>query len=337
MSYITEDFHKKKLDKYKINIETTYISEDKILKRNTNNENNDDIKNGIRIKKDYFINKKLVHTEEKFDSRITYTYISKEQENAEFKCINCGMTSKLKDFLDGCPYCNTHYNIEYQDKDLGSKYHYDLVLKSNIYRIITGIVDLIISLLISFFYIKTTSRTFNNYDISKVFIYGFILSLMMYYVFYILDAYIILGPIKRYKDKINKEQELFWNKTNIDKKVFFNNLNYEIKKKYYDMDDIIDYDILDYDKFNNYEKHGKLHVEVKVYLRVVYYKNGKITSKYIKDNFVLIRHEAGIQSTKAGTNMIRCNQCGSTIDINEGTCSYCGNKIKYYQEWILEK
>ena len=37
------------------------------------------------------------------------------------ECKNCGMSSKLKDFVDGCPYCGTYYNIDYTDKDLGGK------------------------------------------------------------------------------------------------------------------------------------------------------------------------------------------------------------------------
>ena len=337
MSFIVDEVHKKQLNKYKINIETTYISENKLLVRNTNNSKNDDIINGIRIKKDYYLKDKLVHTETKFDSRINYTFISKNLLKKNFKCVNCGMSSDLNTFIDGCPYCGTNYNLEYNQKDLGSKYHYDLVLKSNLYRMITGIVDLIISILLAFLYIKNTSRTFNSYDISKVFIYGFILSLILYYVFYLLDAYVVLGPIRRYKEIENKKQEEFWNSTKIDKTVFFNNLNYEIKKKYYNTENIIDYDILDYDKFTNYEKDSKLHVKVKVYLRVVYYINGKIKSKYIQDEFTLIRHNEKIEDINPGINMIRCTHCGSTLNVNDDVCAYCGNKIKYYQEWILEK
>ena len=77
----------------------------------------------------------------------------------------------------------------------------DLILKNNVYRVITAVVDLLISLLLAFVFIKFTSRTFNVYDISKIFIYGIILALILYYFFYIVDGYVILGPIKKYKDK----------------------------------------------------------------------------------------------------------------------------------------
>lgn len=56
----------------------------------------------------------------------------------------------------------THYNIDYQNKDLGSKYHYDRVLRNTTYRIVTAIIDLIISIILSFIFIKGTSRTFKR-------------------------------------------------------------------------------------------------------------------------------------------------------------------------------
>ena len=249
MALISDNSHANILKKYNINIKTKYIVGNKILERNTDNSINDEINNGIRCEKEYFLNNRLLHSEKIFDSRIEYTYITNKQEEKEQYCPNCGMRGKLKDFLDGCPYCGTTYNIDYTEKDLGSKYHYDLVLKKNTYRIVTYIVDLLISILLAYLFIKNTSRTFNSYDISKVFIYGFILSLVLYYFFYILDAYIILGPIRSYKEKQNKKQIDFWNRTKIDKKSFYNNLNYEISNQYYKTNNIIDYDIIDFEDF----------------------------------------------------------------------------------------
>ena len=277
MPLISDNYQIKKLNKYKINIKTKYIVGNDLLERNTDNTKNDDIKNGIRCKKEYYLNNNLTHTEDLFDSRIEYTFISKDVENKDYTCPNCGMHSKLKNFIDGCPYCQTYYNIDYTNKDLGSKYHYDQVLRSNTYRVITGIVDIIISLILSYIFIKTTSRTFNGFDISKIFIYGLILSLILYYFFYIIDAYIVLSPIRNYKEKENQKQEEFWESTKIDKKKFYNNLNYELRKYYYSKDNIIDYDIIDYLSFNNFTKNNQEYIKITAEVRVVYYKNNKIT------------------------------------------------------------
>lgn len=336
MALISDKSHKDKLNKYNINIKTKYIVGNNILERNTNDSHNDDIKNGIRCEKKYYISNKLLHTEKVFDSRIEYTFISNEQENEECICPNCGMQSKLKDFIDGCPYCKTYYNIDYTDKDLGSKYHYDRVLKNTTYRLIVAIIDLIVSLIICYLFIKMTSRTFNIYDISKIFIYGIILSLILYYFFYILDAYIVLGPIRKYKDKQNKKQMEFWERTHIDKKTFFNNLNYEIRNNYYNNDNIIDYDILDFLNFEDFEKEKNLYVKVKANVRIVSYENGKINSKTINDEYLMKKTNKDTLNLSNKTNIIRCNNCGSTIDATKGVCDYCQSKIKYLQEWILE-
>ncbi len=337
MALISETYQKEKLKRYGINIRTKYIVGNKILERNTNDSVNDNIERGIRCQKEYYIDNKLAHKEKLFDSRIEYTYIMDNNINEEYECPNCGMKSPLKDFIDGCPYCKTYYNMDYSEKDLGSKYHYDRVLKSNIYRVITLIVDIIISIIISFIFIKLTSRTFNNYDIIKIFIYGIILSLILYYFFYIADAYIILSPIKKFKDKENKKQIEFWKRTKINKKTFFNNLNYEIRKKYYSKENIIDYDILDYTNFKDYEVNGVLYVDVTADLRIVTYENKKLKSKIITQTYTMQQNKNTLLNLGTKENIIRCANCGASIDVTKGKCEYCHSEIKYLQEWILEE
>jgi len=335
MALISEEFHKQTLKKYGINIKTLYAADNELLERNTDDSVNQDIINGIRVKKEYYKDNTLVHIEKDFDSRIEYSFICKSLNENTHKCPNCGLESKIIEFKDGCPYCRTHYNIDYTDKELGSKHHYDRVLKSNLYRIITGIVDLIISTIISYFFIKYTSRTFNSYDISKIFIYGFILSVVLYYFFYLLDAYVLLEPIKKYKDFQNRKQIKFWQRTNIDKKVFFNNLNYELRKYYYSNSNIIDYDVLDYVKFDDYTKDNKLHVKVTMEIRLVKVINNKIKSKLIKETHILKRHGNNVLELKDGINYIKCHHCGASIDATKGICEHCRTDINYLQEWIL--
>lgn len=336
MALISDNYQQEKLNKYGINIKTKYIVDKKIYERNTNGSVNDDITSGVRCLKEYYINNKMVHKEQEFDTRIEYTYLMNNKDEEQYKCPNCGIVGKVKEFMDGCPYCGTSYNIDYVEKDLGSKYHYDRVLKSNKYKIITLLIDVIISMILSLVFIYVTSRTFNIYDISKVVIYGLIMSLILYFFFYTIDAFIILGPIKRIKDKQNKKQIDFWNRTKIDKKVFFNNLNYEISKYYYSLDNIIDFDVIDYVEFNEYSKDDLLYVDVTCDNRLVYYEDGKITSKMVKDVFTMKRHDDGVIELKDGINLIKCNNCGASIDATKGVCEYCNTEIKYLQEWILD-
>jgi len=337
MAYIVDEYHSKKLKKHNINIKTKYIVGNKILERNSNNSYNDDINLGIICEKDYFINNEIKLQEKEFDSRIEYSYIIENTNDLDYTCPNCGMSDKLKKFIDGCPYCKTSCNIEYIDKDLGSKYHYDRVLKNNLYRIVTFFIDLVISIILSYIFIKNTSRTFNNIDILKIFTYGFILSIILYYFFYLLDAYIILGPIKKYKDKINQKQIDFWNKTKLDRKKFYNNFNYEISKYYYEQDNIIDYDILDYLNFDIIKKDDNIYIDVIVEIRIIYIINNCLKRALKHEKFRFRKNNDSILETKNGINIIKCYNCGASININNGECNYCHSKIKYLQEWILEK
>lgn len=334
MPLISDNSQNNKLKKFNINIKTKYIVHDKILERNTNNSYNDDIKSGIRCKKEYYIGDRLLKIENQFDSRIEYTFIANEDK--EFVCVNCGLHTNLSEFVDGCPYCGTYYNLDYTEKDLGSKYHYDRVLRTNTYRVITGIVDLVLSLLVTYYFIKFTSRTFNVYDISKIFIYGFILSVVLYYFFYLIDGYIVLKPIKLYKDGQKQKQVEFWNRTKIDKKKFFNNLNYEIGRKYFNDIDVIDYDILDYDEFTDSYINNVMYVKVKAYVRVVKFVNGKLKSMYITDTYNMKRMNENVFEMKNGTNFVKCNNCGASVDVVKEKCDYCGTKISPLQEWILD-
>lgn len=337
MALISEEYQKKKLKDYNINIKTKYIVDREVLERNTDNSRNDDIKSGVILEKKYYKNNLLQLEEKDFDTRMEYTFMSKDIQQEENTCPNCGATGKLENFIDGCPFCGTYYNIDYTDKELGNKYHYDRILRNNTYRVITAVVDLVLSLLLSLLFIKLTSRTFNVIDVSKVFIYGIILSLILYYVFYTIDAYIVLGPIKRYKDEQNKRQIDFWNKTQVDKKKFFNNLNYEIKKYYYTKDNIIDYDILDYLSFKQYKEKNNEYIEVLAEVRIVTYKNNKIQSKYLKEIYKMRKNTAGKLDLEEGKNIIKCPNCGASINANDSKCKYCSTEIKYLQEWILEK
>ena len=154
---IVEKIHNKRLKEQGISICSKYKSNDTILERNTDKtKRNDNIQNGICLEKDYY--------------KIKYTYMSTNNGENNITCPNCGNTSKENEIEDGCPYCGTNYNIEYSDKSLGTKYHYDRVLQGSNYKMITLVIDIIISAILVITYILKTCRTFNIYDISKIII-----------------------------------------------------------------------------------------------------------------------------------------------------------------------
>lgn len=316
---IVEQLHLKRLKELGINICTKYKKDDKILQRDTNNTKNDNIKDAICLEKNYYKDGLYLDKVTGFDPRINYTYISNGDGENEVVCPNCGKISKQKEIGDFCPYCKTNYNMEYNDKDLGTKYHYDRVVQGVNYRKITLIVDVLISSIIVYLYIATNSRTFNIYDISKILVGTVILSLILYYFFYIIDASIIVLPIKIYKDKINKNQMKFWSmmeQKNVTKKIFYNNVNYELQKYYYGEDsnnkNIIDYDIIDYISIKEESlKSDKIIIKAKIRIREIELKENKINKKVVVKSFYFEKNNGEMIKTKEGSNIIKCNNCRS--------------------------
>lgn len=339
MEFITESFHNKRLKEFNINIKTKYKVKDKVLERNTDNSINDDIIDGVRLEKKYYKDGFLIYKVSNFDPRIHYTYLFNSEENKEVLCPNCGKISTVKEFVNGCPYCHTYYNIDYINKELGTKEHLDNIIHSEKYNKITFIVDLIISFIIVFMYILLNGRTFNIYDVSKIIVGGLVLGFFLYYIFYVLDALILLLPIKIYKNKRNRRQIEFWDnalKNNISKKTFFNNFNYELQRYYYlDNNDVIDYDIIDYLDFDLSTKED-LFITVTVNIRIIKYINNKIVKKVENKKFTLKRDKTFVNKLNGGINIIKCHNCGASIDVNKENCEYCKTKINYLQEWYLE-
>ena len=105
MAFISETFHLHRLAENGVNIRTAYIVDGSLRYRTTDGTTQEDVKHGIRCRKEYFRQGKLLHTEKIFDSRIEYTYVSGIDGEAEHTCENCGFTGKIKEFINGCPYC----------------------------------------------------------------------------------------------------------------------------------------------------------------------------------------------------------------------------------------
>ena len=336
---VVEESQDKRLKKNNINIKIKFQDGDSIKERNTDDSKNDNINSGIIIEKDYYKDGILSKKENVFDSRILYTYVFEGQE--EITCKNCGMKEKIEKFENGCPYCGSNYNIEYNSKELGSKNTYDYTVKDRKYVTKVLIKDIIISLIIMAIYIVNTSRTLYFFDILKIVVGTIIMGVILFFIFYYMDAKIILPSIKEKKEKLNNNQINFWNKMesmNIDKVKFYNNLIYSIRQLYYSdkYDNIIDFDILDYDDFKDSYDDNNMYIETTLDMRIVRIVNGKIESKREQQKFKLKRLK-DFQELKAGTNLIKCPNCGSTINVNDNECSYCKTKINYLQEWYLEQ
>ena len=335
---VVEKAQDTRLKKLGLNIKTKYKVGDEVRERNSDDSLNQNVKDAIIIEKDYYKGI-LLHKENIFDSRILYTYDFDGDE--KFTCKNCGMEGLMKDFEDECPYCHTNYNVEYQEKSMGSKNYYDYVIKDKSYVIKTCILDFIVSLIIVSFLVIPNSRTFYIFDILKVLGLTVVVSFILFFVFYYVDAFFLLPNLKRKKELSNKRQEEFWKKMEslgVEKTKFFNNIIYELREYYYSdkNPNVIDFDIIDYDEFNIIEKDNCLYVDVLFDIRVVEFINNKVVSNRSEISFKFKRLKE-FKELEKGTNHMPCPSCGSSIDARSSECSYCGRKINYLQEWYLEK
>lgn len=325
----------KYVENMNINIRDTFKDGDSVKYRNSDNSRVDSIDRGIKIRSEYYKDNKLIGTVGNFDSRIIYTFIKNKAEDGDITCSNCSYHASSKEFIDGCPYCGTIYNIDYDDKNLGNKYTYDYKYKSRKFIFVTLIVDLIICLILSLIYILFTGRTFNSYDIAKVIVGGILLGLILFYPLYILDGYIVLAPIKRLKRKQNEKQRLFWeSNSDVDKKTFMNNFNYEITKLVYSMENVIDYNIEDYNEFEVIHNGNEKIIKVNATIRLIKYKDNEIQIETINQDYKFKRVKK-TGELQGGINVIMCPNCSSSIDVTEKNCKYCGMEINYLQEWYL--
>ena len=337
MAKITEKFHIKRLNEKGISIQTTYFNDGNKYIKTTDNSINDSFDSGVRINKKYFVDGKIKYQIVAFDSRINYSFINSSDDNKEFNCPNCGAYNKVKEG-NGCPYCGTDYNLDYDTKRLGSKLTYDTIVESIGYKIFVLITVIIASLLLVGIYRINVGRTFNQFDVLKISLYGIIIAVILYAIFYYVDALIVLEPLKRMKEKSNQKQIDFWEQAEekgIDKNKFFNNFNYELGRLYYTdskYKDVIDYDILDYESFRFIKEDE---IEVKIKIRLITYNDKGINFKINSRTYNLKRSSLEVEEISGGLNMIKCYGCGASIDVTSNKCDHCGRVHNYLQEWYI--
>lgn len=328
---LSEKKYLKRLKDFGMSLITTYKSGNNIVEKNSFETLRTNIINGIRLEKNYLRGGASVYKLHNFDPRIKYTFVNASTAS---KCPNCGADIDIES--GECPYCGTAYNMDYESKSLGAKYHTDLVMNTTTYKTVAWILSFVTAFIISFIYIKTTGRTFNGWDMTKVLAGTALFGLAFYYVFYYLDSFFILLPIKMYKERINAAQEKFWaeNSKDINKDVFFTNLNYELQKYYFEGEktrNVLDFDFVDYTTIT---RDGDV-VTIEILVREVYVTGGKVKCRQVSKSIRLKRAVIEHHLENVGGVALRCRNCGRSMDAFQRECPSCGTPHNYLQEWYM--
>ncbi len=362
---IEEKLQAKRLTHFHTVITACYMADEHRSLRSSDGTYRDDVNGGVLVEKLYTVNGRLAKRLTGFDPRMQYTFLTAKSGQHVIACPNCGYKGSTQEMENGCPACGTDYNLEYADKELGAKYHMDQIVNGWSYRIVTGLIDLAISFACSYLYIRSTSRTFNGYDIGKVLMIGLVLALFLYFGFYQLDALIVTLPQRIRAGRRNRQLQAFWSEAQergIDKKTFFNNIAYELRRYYYgsapDNANVVDFNVTDFEALKlEQSETGADRVKAQVQVQEVRIKgveremdnaskqttgagtfaemHTSIDADMKQRTFTFERSRHPLIHLKGGINVITCPGCGASIDVTEGKCTYCGRAFPGFQEWFL--
>lgn len=343
MARISDFSQMKKLDRLGINIRTLYLDGEGTAERNTDGSRNDNVASGIRLKKFYFLKGRLVHETDRFDSRIKYRYMVEGEDGEHFVCPNCAAPAEENSLEEGCPYCGTFFNIDYDDKLAGAKVHYDMLVSSLPYRLSVSLLALAGAGFLLWLYVRLTGRALDLFDRLKISAFGLIAWGLLYFLFYWLEAKILLPPLLAAKERKNWEEKRFLSRLEeqgISQKSFINALHFELSRLYYTPESpVIDFDIESFESFEDFMTEGPeehLGVRLRLVLRLVFFEKGRIREKRMKKKFVLI-HEARAELKLSGNvKVIRCKNCGGSVNAVTGRCENCKTLYPAFSSWHLD-
>lgn len=323
---ICEEKHVKRLktnnikiiEKYKKHLDAkdTYI-------RSIMDKKIDEISNCIRVEKEFLYNDKSIFKETKYDVDIKYTFLDHLKNDKDLECPSCGYTGPTKDFVAGCPYCQTDFTIDYGKKS-------NKVTNKNY---IGNAVPVILGVS-AFLIIFSMIYLFQTINVILVF-----LSMFLF-----LTATILLLINAQYNREV--ESENLWHEfktlsMNINENRVFNDLYLQLSEIYYDdsnkgFNNLIDFEIIKYwsAEYDKDEKGNNILLTYEV--RKFFFDGKKITKTENTEKVKLYRNQK-VRHKKSTVYASRCKNCGSTLDKNKEECPYCGSKNNTTIGWVIDK
>lgn len=325
MKTITDKKHIDRLKEKEIIIEDIFIKKNKKLIRKSDGSMLDQVYNASRIEKKYYYNNRCIFKEKNFPKNSNYTFATYNKDN-NINCPNCGNKGTIEKFYDGCPYCDTEFNIDYGLKK------YDIITFKKIndlkgFKLVVIVFAIILAIIM---YLNSKNNEIGSLVLIILLPFSFLCSYIICSIFSI--PIWIISSINSYKEsKKIKSGE-------IDRSKIISSLNYELNQYYYNeplYNDLIDFDIIHYYYLYDRLFNNQLYVDVKFKIRLYYFKVNKIQKKIIK-KIVRLKYN-DTEKNPSSHNIIECKNCGASVDISKRFCEYCNSKLPSINKWVIDK
>lgn len=341
---VKEKEHIKRLENNNIMIEEVYekIKNKKRKKyiRRSDSDLDESIINCYLKEKRYYLNGKLLATDDSFGKENTYTYLSFKNQNLKFECPNCGYNDFISKFYNGCPYCNSSFFIDYEKTQMpvaDRKAYDDLKFIDKNGRKLFVIISIVILLAINIFLI--IDRSMVLLDI----IFMIIFDLLLFIPILTVGLYNIKVEGLNKRDQIlsKQEQDLNYVKS---KKKFYNDVHDLIFEYMYtnpNNKDVVDFNIISYndlpysrERILSYNADKDLSVTIMVFMKKVYFRQNDFEKDYV-NYWVTVQKNENYKSDLFKFQKLQCKNCGSPLTQESDECPSCGQKYSIPKEWEL--
>ena len=335
--------HDERLRAKDIIVQTEYQDQGRLKIRRSDRKVEDDVVSGVILDKKYYLRQALRHQETEFNPGILYSFVFPTLDGGLVLCPNCGGVGEAKGFSDGCPYCGSYYNLEYDAEDRGSRSHSDYVNYTKD-RVLPMVLSILTCVAVVLLITLTSGRTLRPFDFIKGLAAGFLGGAALGFGWIYLRSKGGITDADRQK-KARQECELQQLKECLkaagsSMSEYTNSLVYELEAYFYgdrqENADVIDFDLLDYLSYSvSDDVAAPLQVDAKVLVRVVRFRSGRLRKEEQILSAALQRNESKHQHLKPGTNFRSCPNCGASLDITQTHCSFCGASIKNESPFLL--
>lgn len=326
MVTITDKNQIDRLNEKQIVIEDIFSKKGNILIRSTDGIRCDQVFNATRVEKRYFHKNKCIFVEKNFDKNSNFTFATHSKDH-KINCSNCGASGSIDKFYDGCPYCDTNFNIDYNLKRYGMsefKAYINTKKIKNISLISASIITILVCII-------------QKITLPQILLSILAFPIILFFSYLVCSFFVFINLLSNIFSEIRLESKNFKN-GKLDRNKLISHLIFELKNFYYNNEkysNLIDFDIIKYERIEDFIINENLYVVFSYKIRKYFFKNGKIIKKINKEK---VRLKCNYQTNNLNVhNIISCSNCGASIDISKKYCEYCKTKIESVKEWVLDK